>query len=214
MAGNEVTVTVSGGSTTSVTVPGSTGTPAPTVTNGGTANVTVASVGDRGPKGDVGPANTLAIGTVTGGATAAATLTGAAPNQTLNLVLPKGDTGEPGQAGANGANGVNGTFADAQAITPVTANYTLTLSDAGRLITATHASVAITITVPAGGSVAFTVGTHIDLARLGAASVTVVGAAGVTVNGTPGLKLRAQYSAASLIEVASDSWLLVGDLSA
>jgi hypothetical protein len=34
--------------------------------------------------------NTLAIGTVSSGATAAATITGSAPNQTLNLTLPKG----------------------------------------------------------------------------------------------------------------------------
>ncbi len=172
MAGNEVTVTVSGGTTTTVTVPGSTGTPAPTITNGGTANVTVTSVGDRGPKGDVGP------------------------------------------AGQNGISGANGTFADAQVVNDRTASYTLAISDAGKLITASHASTAITITVPAGSSVAFPVGTHVDIARLGVAQVTVVGASGVTVNGTPGLKLRAQYSAATLIEVAADSWLLVGDLSA
>lgn len=53
-----------------------------------------AEVGDRGPQGDTGPANTLTIGTVTGGETAAATITGTAPNQTLNLVLPKGDAVE------------------------------------------------------------------------------------------------------------------------
>jgi hypothetical protein len=205
MAGNEVTVTISGGTSTTVTVPGSTGTPAPTITNGGTANVSVTSVGDRGPNGDTGPATTLTIGTVTGGATAAATLTGTAPNQTLSLVLP---------AGQNGSNGTNGTFADAQQINARTASYTLAISDAGKLITASHASTAITITVPAGSAVAFAVGTHIDIARLGGADVSVVGASGVTVNGTPGLKLRAQYSAATLIEVAADSWLLVGDLSA
>lgn len=32
----------------------------------------------------------LTIGTVSSGDTAAATITGTAPNQTLNLVLPKG----------------------------------------------------------------------------------------------------------------------------
>lgn len=44
-------------------------------------------------KGDPGPANKLAIGTVQSGATPEATITGAAPNQTLNLTLQKGDTG-------------------------------------------------------------------------------------------------------------------------
>ena len=45
-----------------------------------------------------GPANTLTIGTVAYGETANATITGLAPNQTLNLTLPKGDTGSDGVA--------------------------------------------------------------------------------------------------------------------
>ena len=52
--------------------------------------------GDTGATGPVGPANTLTIGTVTTGAagsSASATVTGAAPNQTLNLTIPRGDTG-------------------------------------------------------------------------------------------------------------------------
>jgi hypothetical protein len=39
-------------------------------------------------------------------------------------------------------------------------------------------------------------------------------ASGATVNGTPGLKLRAQYSTASLVCLAADTYLLVGDLAA
>lgn len=49
-SGNAVTVSVTNTSPVSVSVPGSTGT-TPTITNGGTANVTVTSVGDRGPQG-------------------------------------------------------------------------------------------------------------------------------------------------------------------
>ena len=45
--------------------------------------------------GRVGPPNVLKIGTVTSGATAKAEVTGTAPEQTLNLTLPKGDTGAP-----------------------------------------------------------------------------------------------------------------------
>lgn len=47
-------------------------------------------------RGASGPANTLAIGAVTSGASPSATITGTAPNQTLNLVLQKGDTGNTG----------------------------------------------------------------------------------------------------------------------
>ena len=64
--------------------------------------------GEKGAKGDTGPANTLAIGTVTKGTEAAATITGSAPNQTLNLVLPKGDKGDKGATGETGATGPQG----------------------------------------------------------------------------------------------------------
>lgn len=46
-------------------------------------------------RGPAGPANTIRIGTVLRGDTPHASLTGAAPNQVLNLTLPKGDPGEP-----------------------------------------------------------------------------------------------------------------------
>lgn len=58
---------------------------------------TTATVTD-GTDGAAGPANTLSIGTVTSGATADATITGTSPNQTLNLVLPKGDPADPPEA--------------------------------------------------------------------------------------------------------------------
>lgn len=64
--------------------------------------------GSTGPKGATGPANTLKIGTVTSGSEAGATITGTAPNQTLNLVLPKGDKGDVGPTGPQGPRGVQG----------------------------------------------------------------------------------------------------------
>jgi len=91
--------------------------------------------------------------------------------------------------------------------------YTPVLSDNGKVVTLTNAS-PITFTVPTNVSVAYAVGASINLAQLGAGQVTVAGAVGVTVNGTPGLKLRTQYSSASLVQYATDSWLLIGDLSA
>lgn len=91
--------------------------------------------------------------------------------------------------------------------------YTFVLADASKLVTLNNAA-AITLTIPTNSSVAFPVGTKIDLAQLGAGQVTVAGAGGVTVNSTPTLKLRAQYSAATCIKTATDTWLLVGDLEA
>lgn len=62
--------------------------------------------GDPGPIGPTGPANTLVIGTVTNGGTAAATITGTAPNQTLNLVLPQGPPGPSGSGSVLAGNAV------------------------------------------------------------------------------------------------------------
>ena len=92
-------------------------------------------------------------------------------------------------------------------------SYTTVLADASKLVTLNNAS-AITLTIPANSSVAYPVGTKIDLAQLGAGQVTVAGAGGVTVNATPGLKFIAQYSAATCIKTATDTWLLVGNLEA
>jgi len=91
-------------------------------------------------------------------------------------------------------------------------SYTTVLADASKLITLNNGS-AITLTIPANSSVAYPVGTKIDLAQIGAGQVTVAGAGGVTVNSTPTLKFRDQYSAATCIKTATDTWLLVGDLA-
>ena len=90
--------------------------------------------------------------------------------------------------------------------------YTTVLTDASKLVTLSNGS-GITLTIPANSSVAYAVGTKLDLAQLGAGQVTVAGAGGVTVNATPTLKFRAQYSGATCIKTATDTWLLVGDLA-
>lgn len=91
-------------------------------------------------------------------------------------------------------------------------SYTLVLTDHTKLVTLSNAS-AITLTVPPNSSVAFAVGSVIDLAQIGAGQVTVAQGSGVTINSTPGLKLRAQYSGATLRKRATDTWLLFGDLA-
>lgn len=60
-----------------------------TVVVGGGSTKDVVEVHDPGV---AGPPNTLAIGTVTVGTAPAASITGTAPSQTLNLVLPMGGT--------------------------------------------------------------------------------------------------------------------------
>jgi len=71
-----------------------------------------------------------------------------------------------------------------------------------------------TLTVPTNATVAWPVGTSISILQTGAGQVTVAGAVGVTINATPGLKLRAQWSSATLLKRATDTWVLFGDLSA
>lgn len=99
-------------------------------------------------------------------------------------------------------------------ITSKTADYTLSsLSERDSMIEVNSSS-AVTITVPPNSSVAYPVGTTIDLLRVGSGAVTIAAGSGVTLNYTPGNKLRAQWSSASLFKRATDTWVLVGDLSA
>jgi hypothetical protein len=91
--------------------------------------------------------------------------------------------------------------------------YTFLLGDANNtLVTASNAS-AITVTVPPNSSVAYPVGAILQLAQGGAGQVTIAAGSGVTINYTPGLKLRAQYSVASLVQTATNTWLLSGDVT-
>ncbi len=95
-----------------------------------------------------------------------------------------------------------------------TDSYTLSaLTERDSLIEVSKATAA-TITVPTNATVAYPVGTSIDILQTGAGQVTIAGASGVTVNGTPGLKLRTQWSSATLFKRATDTWVVMGDLSA
>jgi Collagen triple helix repeat (20 copies) len=69
---------------------------------------TIGPTGAQGPVGATGPANVLSVGTVTSGATAAATITGTSPAQVVNFVLPKGDKGDTGAQGIQGIQGSQG----------------------------------------------------------------------------------------------------------
>lgn len=91
--------------------------------------------------------------------------------------------------------------------------YTLVAADDGKVVEVSNAS-PISLTVPLNSSVPFTIGTQIVVLQTGAGQITLAGAGGVTVNGTPGLKLRAQWSSATLIKRGTDTWVVVGDLSA
>jgi hypothetical protein len=93
-----------------------------------------------------------------------------------------------------------------------TASYTLVLGDKAKVVEMAVGS-ANNLTVPANASVAYPVGTQIHIVQVGSGQTTVVASAGVTINTATTLKLRAQWSAATLIKRAENTWVLAGDLA-
>ena len=91
--------------------------------------------------------------------------------------------------------------------------YTLLLIDDSKVVTLSNAS-AITLTIPTNASVAFPIGSQVNIVQLGAGQVTVAGA-GVTIRSQGSkLKLNGQYAAASLLKIATDEWVLIGNTAA
>mgnify|MGYP003639542974 FL=1 len=92
--------------------------------------------------------------------------------------------------------------------------YTTVLTDDGKLITCSNAS-AISVTIPPNSSVAYGIGTQLNFAQLGAGQVTLVAGAGVTLNSSGAkLKLKDQYSVATCVKTDTNTWFVVGNLSA
>jgi hypothetical protein len=92
--------------------------------------------------------------------------------------------------------------------------YTAVLADDGDLVTFDNAS-AITFTIPPNSSVAFGIGTQINVMQLGAGVVTITPGAGVTLRSQGSkLKTNGQYSVATCCKIASDTWVIVGNLVA
>ena len=105
---------------------------------------------------------------------------------------------------------VNRGYRDTNAQTGT--SYGLVASDAGKMVTLSNAS-AITLTIPANASVAFPVGTEIDILQLGAGQVTVA-ITSDTLNSYNSLtKLAGQYAGATLKKTGTTTWVLVGNLS-
>ena len=94
------------------------------------------------------------------------------------------------------------------------ASYTTVLTDDGKLITVSNAS-ANTLTIPPNSSVAYGIGTQINIAQLGAGTVTITAGSGVTLN-SAGAKLKtdAQYAVATCVKTDTNTWFVVGNLKA
>jgi hypothetical protein len=91
--------------------------------------------------------------------------------------------------------------------------YTLVAANLNQLVTLDNAS-PITLTVPPS---VFSAGDVINISQIGAGQVTLAQGAGVTINSTGATatapKLRARYSAASIVCTASNTFLVLGDIA-
>lgn len=96
--------------------------------------------------------------------------------------------------------------------------YTFVLTDANNeLITASNSS-AQTYSIPTNASVQFPIGAQINIIQIGTGQVTINAVtSGTTTIASTGAtsaapKLRAQYSSATCIKVATDTWYVIGDI--
>jgi hypothetical protein len=124
---------------------------------------------------------------------------------TIDGVLIKDNLVDARDVSADGAilDALNDNTINAQTGT----TYPIVDADKNKWITLDNAAA---ITVSVNTTLTLAIGTKIHLINKGAGQVTVGGTA--TVNTTETLKLRKQWSVATLMQIATDVWLLTGDL--
>ena len=135
---------------------------------------------------------------------------GITPNP--NVIGPSGPTGPTGPTGSTGPTGPTGDNLvgfNSQTGT----SYTLVVGDKDKMVQASNAA-SITVTVPPS---VFSANDQVHVVQSGAGQITFSQGSGVTITSTGGTasapKTRAQYSAATVICTASNTFLIVGDLS-
>jgi len=100
-----------------------------------------------------------------------------------------------------------------------TASYTLVLADADQKLVTLSVASANTVSIPTNASVAYPTGSVINVIQIGAGQTTIqASSSGTTTIQSTGAttaapKLRARFSAASCIKVATDTWYVVGDIA-
>lgn len=97
----------------------------------------------------------------------------------------------------------------------VTSDYTITKSDVGKTLFVTSSS-PVVITIPANSTTPFVVGQKIEIIRNGSGTVTISGeSVSVIINSKNSNKtIAAQYSGAVITKKDTNTWLLIGDLTA
>ena len=109
---------------------------------------------------------------------------------------------------------VSGLTVETKIHPDITTSSTLGLSASNRIVGVSSAN-AITISVPTDSTTNYDIGTNIVVYQKGTGQVTLSAAAGVTMlSNSSKVKLTGQYSSAALFKLASNSWLLGGDLTA
>ena len=142
------------------------------------------------------------------GAGSVSSVNGVSPATNGNVTLSPADIGA-----ASLTDGKVTAEQASSAISTKTDSFTLALADAGTMIIASS-SADIVITIPTNASVAFPVGTEIEVARFGVGSVSFVCASGVTMNSTSGMAdISDQYAVVGIKKTDTNVWLLVGALA-
>ena len=99
-----------------------------------------------------------------------------------------------------------------------TASYTAVLANNGQVVTMNNAS-ANTFSIPTNASVAFPIGTQINVLQIGAGQTTIQavtsGTTSILSNGATAAapKLRVRYSAATCVKAGTDLWYVFGDVA-
>jgi hypothetical protein len=150
------------------------------------------------------------------------TINGISFNGSANITVPSNVS--PGADGnvmtSNGTLWTSETPPDTISLATVplvlvypTDSYTLLLTDAGKLIIMDFGT-AKNVTVPPSSSVAFTIGQRIWVTSIGAGVITIAGGVGVNIRSLSSMtKISGQYGKIELLKIATDSWLLTGNIA-
>jgi hypothetical protein len=118
------------------------------------------------------------------------------------------------QAGASDDNYFAGKLINTYKYNRQTASYTLVLADRSKLVEMNVAT-ANNLTIPLDSSVAFEIGTQIEISQYGAGQTTIVATSGVTIRSESGnLKIAGQYVAVTLLKIGTNEWYCFGNLTA
>jgi hypothetical protein len=95
-----------------------------------------------------------------------------------------------------------------------TTGHVLELVDAGKTVQM-NVSTSHTVTVPTNGDVPFDIGTQIAFIQIGLGQTSFTSALGVEIlSKNSNKKISARYSPATLIKRDTNTWILIGDLTA